>query len=382
MSLPSRLPALPEAKFTEHTVTILLVDDDEFSRDLLRHHLLKPGCRVLQACNGSEAIARISREHIDLVLLDVRMPGLDGYQVLEILKSGITTRDVPVIMITAVDDNASTVKCIQRGAEDYLPKPFDPVLLNARVSACLEKKRLHDLEREYQQSLEARVREQVALISSSHLAVIFAMSRLAESKDPETGAHLERMREYCRILSIELGSASSHAALIDQAFIDNIYAASPLHDIGKVGVPDQILLKPGKLSPEEWPIMQTHTTLGAETLRAVDRQHPGNAFIRVGIDIAECHHEKWDGSGYPHGLVGSAIPLAARILALGDVYDALTSRRCYKPAFSHVVSRAYLLEQSGRHFDPEVVDAFLRCEDTFIRIRNSHQDPDDELINI
>jgi putative two-component system response regulator len=179
------------------------------------------------------------------------------------------------------------------------------------------------------------------------------------------------------MLSNELGTQPAYAGRIDRAFIDNIYAASPLHDIGKVGVPDNILLKPGKLTTEEWTIMRTHTTLGAETLRAVDRQYPGNAFIRVGIEIAECHHEKWDGGGYPNGLRGESIPLSARILAIGDVYDALTSKRCYKPAFTHDVSRGYLLEERGRHFDPAVIDAFLACEDEFTRIRTEFQDPDE-----
>lgn len=368
----------PTEAVTENRAPILLlVDDDQMSRDLQRIHLKTLGCQFLQASNGMDALEHIARAHVDLVLLDVMMPDLDGYQVLDILKSKPSTRDIPVIMVTGEDDHISAVNCIKRGAEDYVHKPFDPVLLQARVNACLDKKKLHDLEHEYQSSLERRVNDQVKMISEAQLAVIFAMSRLAESKDPETGAHLERMREYCRVIAITMGKLPKYASQISSAFIDDIYAASPLHDIGKVGVPDHILLKPGKLTKEEWPIMQSHATLGGETLRAVDRQFPGNAFIHLGIQIAEGHHEKWDGSGYPRGLQGAGIPLAARILALGDVYDALTSKRCYKPAFTHAVSREILLEQRGKHFDPDVIEAFESCEEEFIYIRQNLQDADE-----
>jgi len=226
--------------------------------------------------------------------------------------------------------------------------------------------------------LEGRVEQQVKEISSAQLAAIFAMSKLAESKDPETGEHLERMREYCRVLSQELARLPRYHDVITQAFQDNIYAASPLHDIGKVGVPDNILLKPGPLNDDEWVIMKSHPLIGGETLRAVDRQYPGSEFIRAGIDIAECHHEKWNGSGYPRGLSGEQIPLAARILALGDVYDALTSKRCYKDKFSHDKSRSIIVEQTGTHFDPDVVEAFLNREDEFLQIRDNFHDPDEE----
>jgi putative two-component system response regulator len=185
------------------------------------------------------------------------------------------------------------------------------------------------------------------------------------------------MREYCRLLSQQLARMPAFAGEIDAHFIETIYAASPLHDIGKVGVPDHILLKPGALDAREWNLMRTHTVIGAETLRAVYQQYGPNDFVRMGIDIAESHHEKWDGSGYPAGLAGEDIPLAARILALGDVYDALTSRRCYKRAFAHCESRALIVEASGKHFDPRVVEAFLAVEEEFIRIRRHYQDPDD-----
>jgi putative two-component system response regulator len=225
--------------------------------------------------------------------------------------------------------------------------------------------------------LGERVRQQVKQITSTQMATIFAMSKLAESRDPETGAHLERMREYCKVLSEFLSKTQGHNSYIDQTFIDNIYAASPLHDIGKVGILDNVLLKAGPLDDEEWKLMKQHPIIGAETLRAVDSQHPGNEFIKTGIAIALYHHEKWDGSGYPHGLKGTDIPLEARILALGDVYDALTSKRCYKEAFSHEKSREIIMQSNDAHFDPAIVDAFLNIEDEFIRIRSFYQDDEE-----
>ena len=186
------------------------------------------------------------------------------------------------------------------------------------------------------------------------------------------------MREYCKVLAEHLARHEKHGTVITRTFVDAIYAASPLHDVGKVGVPDRILLKPGKLTDEEWIEMKKHTLIGAETLRAVNRQHPGNFFLQMGVEIAEGHHEKWDGTGYPHQRRGDEIPLAARILALGDVYDALTSVRCYKEAFSHDKSRQIVLDGRGCHFDPDVVDAFLECEEEFLRIRAEFRDPDGE----
>lgn len=365
---------------------ILVVDDNELNRDLLMKILSREGHDVVQACNGEHALEILRETPLDLVLLDIRMPVMDGYQTLAEIKGDPSLRHIPVVIITAVDETEGAIRCIKQGAEDFIGKPFDPVLLKARVSASLDRKHFHDLEQQHREqieryncTLEHRVQSQVREISHAQLAAIFAMSKLAESKDPETGEHLERMREYCLVLSQELAGLPRYRNVITQSFNDNIYAASPLHDIGKVGIPDDILLKPGKLTEQEWVVMKQHPAIGGETLRAVDRQYPGNEFIWTGIEIAECHHEKWDGTGYPAGLQQENIPLAARILALGDVYDALTSRRCYKEKFSHEKSRSIIIEQSGSHFDPEVVEAFLNREDEFIKIRKQFQDQDKEL---
>jgi putative two-component system response regulator len=377
--LPDALDA-PEQQYS-----MLVVDDNEMNRDLLSRRLQRQGYNVCIAENGQKAIDIISQKPFDLVLLDIMMPEVNGYQVLEYMKSDVRLRHIPVIMISALDELESVVRCVELGADDYITKPFNPVLLRARIGACLEKKRLHDHEEQYRQKieehnqhLEEQVRKQVKEITTAQLAAIFAMSKLAESRDPETGEHLERMREYSKVLAQTLTIRPRYRTVIDQKFIDNIYAASPLHDIGKVGVPDHILCKPGKLTPEEWEAMKTHTLIGASTLLEVDRQHPGNDLIRMGVQIAGGHHEKWNGSGYPNGLAGEEIPLVARILALGDVYDALTSKRCYKEAFSHEKSRDIIIADSGTHFDPDVVGAFLEAEEEFRRIRAYYQDPEED----
>jgi putative two-component system response regulator len=371
---------LPETQ--EATFSVLVVDDNEMNRDMLSRRLERQGYRVEVATDGARAIEMVERGSYDLVLLDIMMPEMNGYQVLERLKSKPDSRHIPVIMISALEEMESVVRCIELGAEDYVLKPFNPVLLKARVGASLEKKRLHDQEMRYRAQieqantvLEHRVREQVKEISDAQLGAIFAMSKLAESRDPETGEHLERMREYCRILSVALGKLPRYARVIDDRFVDTIYAASPLHDVGKVGIPDGVLLKPGKLTEREWVIMRTHPMIGAQTLLQVNREYPGNMLLQVGMQIAGGHHEKWDGSGYPFELKGEEIPLVARILALGDVYDALTSKRCYKDAFTHDASRSIIVEQRGRHFDPEVVDAFLATETEFQKVREFYQDP-------
>lgn len=359
------------------TAKIMVVDDLEANRTLLSRRLALLGHSVTSAESGKEALQLLQEAPFDLVMLDLMMPEMDGYQVLQAIKGQPQFVHLPVIMVSANDEIENVVKCIEFGAEDYLPKPFNSVLMRARVEASLQRKATHDREAVYQEELESRVKAQVKEISSAQLAAIFAMSKLAESRDNETGAHLERMREYCKVIAHQMARLERYRRVIDADFIDAIYAASPLHDIGKVGIPDHILLKAGKLDQAEWEVMKQHAVIGGSTLRAVDEQHPGNFLIRMGVDIAEAHHEKWDGSGYPHGLRGESIPISARILALGDVYDALTSKRCYKEAFSHEDARLIIEQGKGRHFDPDVVDAFLSIEPEFIRIRRYLKDPEE-----
>lgn len=364
------------------TAQILVVDDLEVNRDMLSRRLRQLGHFAVTAASGREALSLLHESPYDLILLDLMMPEMDGYQVLQAIKADPALLHLPVIMVSANDEMENVIKCIESGAEDYLPKPFNPVLLRARVAASLQKKKIYDREAQYQSELEQRVQSQVKEITSAQLAAIFAMSKLAESRDTETGAHLERMREYCRVLAQHLGKLEKYRKLLDAKFVEAIYAASPLHDIGKVGIPDHVLLKAGKLNLAEWEVMKTHAVIGANTLRAVDAQHPGNLLIRMGIEIAEGHHEKWDGSGYPHALRGESIPIAARILALADVYDALTSRRCYKKAFPHEEALQIIRQGAGSHFDPEVVQAFLEIDAEFIRIRQHFKDTETSTLSL
>jgi len=290
-------------------------------------------------------------------------------------------RHIPVIMISALDEMDSIIKCIELGADDYLTKPFNPVLLKARLNAGPNKKRWHDQEavfrkelQYYNMNLEERVNKQVEQNAAAQLATIFAMSKLSESKDPDTGAHLERMREYCKILAQQLSRHPRLQNIVDSEFITRIYAASTPHDIGKLGIPDNILMKPGKLTSDEWDIMKQHHVIGNNKLREVLQQYPRNPILKAGVDIAEGHHERWDGNGYPHKLKGEDMPISARILALADVYDALTSQRCYKEAFDHEECQPLIIESKGSHFDPLIVDAYMEIEDEFIRIRAAFKD--------
>lgn len=360
---------------------ILVVDDNPLNIEAITRRLQRDGFRTFAASCAADAFTILADTPIDLILLDVMMPDTDGYEVLARIKGSVQWQHIPVVMVSALEEEQSVVRCIEAGADDYLTKPVNRVLLRARVNNALNKKRLYDRDMQHRQELEQynqqlvqTVEAQVKEITSAQMAAIFATSKLAESKDPETGAHLERLRIFCKVICEYLAEQVDYRETVSDTFIDCIFAASPLHDIGKVGIPDNILLKPGKLTDNEWEIMRTHTVIGANTLRAVAEKHPGNAFIRMGIQIAESHHEKWDGSGYPYGLKGEAIPLSARILALADVYDALTSVRCYKDAFSHEKSRAIIVESAGKHFDPGVVNAFLHTEDRFIRVKKQYQD--------
>ncbi len=312
------------------------------------------------------------------------MPRMNGFDALKQLKGDSGLMRIPVIIISAVDDLGQIARGLEAGADDYLVKPFNAVLLKARIKNALQRKWYLDQEERLRVAienqnaeLEKRVRQQVQQISSTQMATIFALSKLAESRDPETGAHLERMQEYCRILAEHLATQESFRNEITGSFIQDLHAASPLHDIGKVGIPDHILRKPGPLTAEEFEVMKTHAAIGAVTLQAVNAQHPGNAFVAMGVEIALSHHERWNGRGYPNGLTGTKIPLVGRIVALGDVYDALTSKRCYKDPMPHEQARDIILSESGKHFDPAIVQAFMELEPQFMSIRKKFQDPED-----
>lgn len=346
---------------------VIVVDDDPCVLDILKLMLENSGNSVMAFTSGAAALAALKTEAPDLVLLDISMPGMNGLELCELLKQDPALEDVPVIFLSGLNATEDKVRGFRVGGVDYITKPFQPEEVLARVATHLKLSALrHKLE--YQKLVEKKVLE----VSEAQQATIFALAKLAEQRDDDTGAHLERVRDYCELLAQQLGESSSpYADHISLDFIDCIQHASPLHDIGKVAIPDNILLKPGKLSSEEFEIMKTHTIIGAENMQSVFNRYADNPFIGMGIEIALYHHERWDGSGYPDGLVGRNIPLSARIMAVADCYDAIRSNRCYRKGFDHETVKNMLLEESGSHFDPEVINAFVALEDRFNHIHDS-----------
>jgi putative two-component system response regulator len=345
-----------------HRATIMVVDDTPANLKLLGQMLQGQGCRVLAFPQGQMALKAAGKTPPDLILLDINMPDLNGFEVCQRLKADPALRDIPVIFISALTDTADKVRAFAAGGVDFVTKPFQFEEVNARVATHLRLRYFQaELETNNRQ-LAALVKEKVKEISDSQLATIHALSKLAESRDDETGEHIERTQNTCRVLAEELARNPRYEARIDRPFVDNLFHAAPLHDVGKVGIVDSILLKPGALTREEFEIMKTHASLGANTLMVVHNKYPRNAFLKMGIAVARSHHERWDGSGYPDGLVGERIPLSARIMAVADVYDALRSRRPYKPGFAHDRCVKIITEGSGKHFDPGVVEAFLAVE--------------------
>lgn len=349
----------------DDSARILIVDDNPHLRQAATRVMEMAGHRAVQAASGDEAL-RLARESApDLILLDINMPEMTGYEVCERLKADGRLKEIPIIFVSALTETLDKVKAFTVGGVDYLTKPFHFEEMQARVATHLKLRQLQiELER-HNRHLQDLVRAQVKEISDSQMATIFALAKLAESRDQETGRHLERVQVFCRLLAAQLGQQPRYAASITPAYLDNILHASPLHDIGKVGIPDAILLKPGKLTPEEGRLMRQHPTIGAQTLEAVREHYPRNAFINMGIAIARSHHEHWDGSGYPDGLTGEDIPLSARIIAVADSYDSLRSVRVYKEAMPHDKSRESILKSSGARFDPTVVEAFRQLDEQF-----------------
>jgi putative two-component system response regulator len=363
------------------TPTILIVDDEPVNISILVE-LLKSDYHV-KGANSGEAALRVAalEPHPDLILLDVMMPRMDGYMVFRKLREQPETRDIPVIFITALSDETDEEYGLQLGATDYITKPVKPRIVMARVQTQLELKRARDRMKDENLWLENEVRRRMhenLLIQDVTLEV---MSELAETRDTETGNHIIRTRLYVEVLARDLQINSSYAEELTEAHLKRIVKAAPLHDIGKIGIPDHILLKPGRLTPEEFEIMKSHARLGGEAIgHAIAKtlaKHPDHqsaqkpeslSFLEVAQTIAHRHHEKWDGSGYPDNLSGRDIPLAARLMAVADVFDALTMRRVYKKPWSHEDAIAYILAQEGKHFDPEVIAAFRRVQKQVIDI--------------
>lgn len=329
----------------------LMVDDDELSLELLEGVLSDLGYDVERATNGKEAIERLRKEPIHLVITDWEMPEMNGLELCRAIRSEDFDGYVFIIMLTGRDSGKQRIEGLHCGADAFLTKPLNPDELLVSLKTA----------------------ERILALETRDLAM-FALAKLSESRDPETGAHIERVQSYARLLAQYLSTTERHHGLIDTEFVRLIYQTSPLHDIGKVGIPDSVLLKPGKLNEQELAIMRTHASMGAQTLEASLQRFPNVQFLQMARDIALHHHERWDGSGYPHGLIGGKIPICARIVALADVYDALTSRRVYRDAMTHMQAKKLILQERGSHFDPDVVDAFLAVEKQFIAIHERFRD--------
>ncbi|MDF1485096.1 two-component system response regulator [Ramlibacter sp. H39-3-26] len=356
--------------------TVLVVDDTPDNLALMGS-LLKAHYRVKVANSGEKAL-KIAHGDMppDLVLLDIMMPDMDGYEVCRQLKAHAATRDIPVIFLTARSNTEDEHRGLEIGAVDYITKPISPPILRARVQTHLSLKATADFLRDKSAYLEREVALRTLEVRAIQNVTIMAMASLAETRDNETGNHIRRTQLYVRTLAEKLRYHPRFVdALNNDRTIDMLYKSAPLHDIGKIGIPDSILLKPGKLTVEEFEIMKTHTTLGRDAIEEAERRLGTKVeFLQTAKEIAYSHQEKWDGSGYPEGLVGDAIPVSARLMAVADVYDALISRRVYKPAFTHEQACAIVSKGRGTHFDPDIVDAFMELTEDFRGIAQRYAD--------
>ncbi len=350
--------------------TILVIDDTPDNLALMQA-VLKDKYRVKGANHGEKGL-RIASANPP--------PDLDGYEVCRRLKADPLTQHIPVIFLTAKSDIQDEERGLQLGAVDYITKPVSPPIVLARVQTQLTLKASADFLRDQNQFLENEVSKRTRELGAIQDVTIMALTSLAETRDSDTGNHIRRTQHYVKTLAWKLSKHPDFSAFLTPQNIELLYKSAPLHDIGKVVIPDRILLKPGKLTPEEFEIMKTHTTLGRDAIvHAEQALGTEVAFLSMAKEIAYSHQEKWDGSGYPLGLRGNAIPLSGRLMAVADVYDALISRRIYKQPMPHAQAVEVIQQASAKHFDPAIVEAFLQCQDNFRAIANTYSDTDADL---
>ena len=346
---------------------ILVVDDEKINRDFVKLVFKDSGCKIIEAENGEQALEIIEYDKPDIILLDIIMPGMLGFDVCRKIKRNPETADIPVIIVTALGDVDSKIKGFEAGADEYITKPYEKNELLLRVKNMLKVKKYHDLLKDYSIILEREVVEKTRelheayrKLDKAYLELIHRLGRAAEYRDDETGEHTKRVGKMCAIMAEALDLGDNFKKMIEYA--------SPLHDIGKIGIPDSILLKPGKLTPEEMEIIKEHTIIGADILSGSD--YP---VIVMAETIALTHHERWDGKGYPRGLKEEEIPIEGRICAIIDFFDACTSHRVYRPAIDVEKVLNMIEEEKGKHFDPLIVDAFMKYKDEIIRAKTGIQ---------
>jgi len=360
---------------------VVLVVDDTADNLKVMSGLLKDDYRVKIANSGEKALAvAAALPHPDLILLDIMMPEMDGYEVCRRLKADPATREIPVIFLTAKAEVKDEEAGLKLGAVDYITKPISPPIVLARVETHLKLKASADFLKDKAQFLETEVGNRTREVAAIQDVTILAMASLAETRDSDTGNHIRRTQHYVAALARKLQSHPRFAAVLSDGYIDMLFKSAPLHDIGKVGIPDRILLKPGRFEPTEFEIMKTHTTLGRDAIEHAE-QSLGTpvAFLSMAKEIAYGHQEKWDGSGYPQGIGGDHIPVSARLMAVADVYDALISRRVYKEGMPHEKAVAIIREGAGSHFDPDMAAAFLELEAEFKAIAQRFADGDADM---
>lgn len=353
---------------------IMVVDDTSANLKLLKEMLQKIGFAVSVFRRGADAIHSLTYQIPDLILMDINMPEMDGYETCQRIKRNESCADVPVIFVSALNEITDKVKAFQNGGVDYITKPFELEEVQERVYTHLKIRRLQKQVTDLNSKLRQRVSEQMEEIEIANKnlvkaqnATVLALAKLSECRDTDTGMHLERVGYFCECLAIALAKRPDFLH-IDERFIKTIKNVAPLHDIGKVGIEDKILLKPGALTEEEFEIMKTHTILGAQTFLEVKEAMPDTPYVEMAYEVIRYHHEKYDGSGYPDHLAGEEIPLSAQIMAVADVYDALRSKRPYKEPMSKEQVREVILSSEGRHLSPLMVALFQECEETFDQI--------------
>jgi len=374
---PDAFPLPDAVPRQRHGPTVLVVDDTPENLALMAE-LLQDRYRVRVANSGERALALAQADPLpDLVLLDIMMPGMDGYEVCRRLKASAATQGIPVIFLTARADSEDERMGLELGAVDYITKPVSPPIVLARVHTHLALKATADFLRDKSAYLEREVALRTLEVQAIQDVTMMAMASLAETRDDETGNHIRRTQLYVKALAEQLRTHPRFEAVLTDRMIDLLYKSAPLHDIGKIGISENILFKPGKLSAEEFEAVKGHAALGRKAIEGAERRLGMRVqFLTVAKDMAYSHHEKWDGSGYPEGLAGDAIPVAGRLMALADVYDALISRRIYKLAFTHEQASRSIVQERGQHFDPHMVDAFIEIAEDFRTIASNYPDPD------